>query len=845
MTTEEWNKVASLYFKIIELPEQEQVAYLKQIEKAHPTIIEEVKQMMREDQLLHPALQTGKGLTDFFINEDKALLNSRLGNYQLTQYLGGGGMGSVFLAEQADGELERKVALKLIRSTNKKPIALERFRQERQILSGLKHPNIAYLYEGGTTPEGRMFFTMEYIEGTTLDVYLQNNNLSLKDKLAIYEQVLAAIDYAHSQMVLHLDIKPGNILIEKDGQVKMVDFGVSKLLGNTASDTNSKTPYTLAFAAPEQIQNQPTSTATDIYALGGLLYKLLTGHLPFNRTSTAVSTLTAQLASEKLSLTDFNDFTKNTNYHPDYFHICQKALQLQPKERYRSVEQLRADIIAAQNNYPISLRKDEALYVTNRFIKRHLLPITAAATFLFSLGGMGLFYTFQLQKERNIAIKEASKSKQLVGLMTDMFASADPYVSQNDTLPVSHFLEQADGNLEKHLEKEPDLYAEMSLLLGSVYNGLGNYDAADSLIDKSLTVYKNSPIQDKKGLANAYQAKADIEYSLGEYTKGDSLYQLALSTYAQIEKPMHEAKGNCYLSLGHINIELGQYTTADSFLILAQQNFEKVLTSPHIDLASAIHARGDVARKQRNFEQSAIYYQAALSMQEALFEAPNTEIAYTLNHLASLHYDQFQYAKGIPFAEASYQQRKAIFGAAHVETIASQSNLSRLLSGTGDFEKAMEHKMAIYDNLLTIFGSHLHPYVLGTEASIASLYAQMENWQKSADTYKKVIDRLPQLSNPYPVLYVPYQGYGIALNNLGQQAAAEKNLRKALAVLPTSTRILPTGPISVRYDLAVCLYDGNKKEEAKNLMAEAKALLTEYPDFPKKRISRMEEILEE
>ncbi|MEM1120204.1 MAG: tetratricopeptide repeat protein, partial [Bacteroidota bacterium] len=365
-----------------------------------------------------------------------------------------------------------------------------------------------------------------------------------------------------------------------------------------------------------------------------------------------------------------------------------------------------------------------------------------------------------------------------------------------------------------------------------------------SLANQSLTIYKNGTLTDQEGLAKAIKNKAEVDYNLGNYAQADSLYRLALYTFQQTDASNEEDLGQCYLSLGQVHIELGQYAATDSFLVLAQRHLEKVLTPPHVDLAVALHGRGDAARKLRKFEQSETFYQAALAMQKELFQVPNTEIAYTLNHLASLHYDQFQYAAGIPFAEESYQQRKAIFGDQHVETIASKSNLSRLLANTGDYETAMQHKLEIYDHLSAIFGSHLHPYVLGTYQGIAAMYARMGDWQKSADAYKTIIEQLPDLPSPYPVAYVPFQGYGNALHQLGKSKQAEVQLRKALAVLPTSTRVLPTGPISVRYDLAVCLFDTGKQEEARVLMSVAKALLAEYPDFPLDRIARMKEILE-
>ncbi|GJM33042.1 MAG: hypothetical protein DHS20C18_20430 [Saprospiraceae bacterium] len=844
MKPSKWEQVSELYFTLVALEGQARDEAIAEAYRHHPDLMSEVEQMFQEEEALHPALRTNGPWFGNPADQDRDLIGTQLGPYRLVDYLGGGGMGSVFLAERIDGEFERQVALKLIRTSYQKPEALERFRQERQILAGLQHPNIARLYEGGRSVDGRLYFTMEQVEGETLVAYIQKKQLSQNERLDLFEKASQAIAYAHRQLVLHLDIKPGNILVETNGQVKVVDFGVSKWVEDASEvpASASSMPYTLAFAAPEQIGHGNLSTATDIYALGILLYKLLTDQLPFDRTT--LSTIRSGSERAVLATSDatlFN-FTTSDLLKGDFYHICAKCLQTNPTERYGSVEQLLNDLQAVRQNYPISFRRNQPIYVARKFLQRNRAVILTLTSVLLLLLATATYYTLQLRKERNQAQKEAAKSKQLVGLLTDMFKSADPFLSQKDTLPVRYFLDSLSNNLPNRLRDEPELLADMSVLLSSVYNALGGYPRADSLAQRAVSIYQKDENTPLLSLANAYHAFADVQYSLGDYKGADSIFTLALQFFQRAAAPPND-RANCYLSLGHASIELGHYARADSLYKLAFDDYQRVFQSPNLDLAATLQGRGDAMRKQKHFQESETFYQEALKMKQALFTPPNTEIAYTLNHLASLYYDQFQYEKGIPFALNSYEQRLAIFGLIHVETIASLSNLSRLYNGAGRYREALEIRQKLVPAIRQIFGDHLHPYVLGQEQGVAILLGRVGRWQESADAFRQILDKIPELRGAYPTLYVPYHGYGIALYYLGELTKAETYLREAFEKMTTSIRIMPGDQVKVPYDLAVCLYDSGKLAEAKNIMEEAKSHLADYPGLPAERIAKMEKIL--
>ncbi len=844
MTPSDWEAISALYFKIVALDGPARAKVIAQAQDETPEIMAEVAQMLEEEEGLHPALRTEGPWFGETAEQDRQLIGHQLGHYELIDYLGGGGMGSVFLAKRVDGELERQVALKLIRSTYQKPEALERFRRERQILAGLQHPNIAQLYEGGRSKDGRLYFTMEHVKGQTLVEYCRKKQLTQDQRLDVFAKVGKAIAHAHRQLVLHLDIKPGNILVEDNGLVKVVDFGVSRWVedSNAASNTRMGIPYTLAFAAPEQITLDNLSTATDIYALGVLLYKLLTDQLPFDRNSLAnVHSIEERMALAKKDERVFR-FSSAQRLKGDLFLICAKCLQTDPAERYGSVEQLLNDLQAFRQRDPISIRRQQPLYVASKFLQRNRGSLIAAAIVLLTLLGTATYYTLQLRKERNQAQKEAAKSKQLVGLLTDMFKSADPYIAQNDTLPVRYFLDSLSQNLPNRLGNEPELLADMSALLGSVYNALGSYHKADSMAQTAIDLYLQLDNSSGSSLSNAYNTLGKVQFSLGDYEGADSIFQIALQFY-QKQEPLPEELGNCYLALGDTRIEMGRFPQADSFFILSYQNYETVHDPPHIGLASALQGRGTAQRKMRNYQESLDFYTRSLEMKRALLKEPNTQIALTLNHLASLYHDQFKFDEGIPYALESYRQRLAIFGPVNVETIASQSNLARLYSGAKRNEEALRIRRELLAPIKQIFGDQLHPYVMAQKQNIATLLGLLERREESADAYLEIIKLISNYKGNYPTLYLPYHGYGLNKYYLGDRRTAETYLRMAVEKIPDSPRVLPGDQVKLHYDLAVCLYENHKLAEARKVMAQAKSLLLDYPDLPPQRIARMEEIL--
>jgi serine/threonine protein kinase len=286
MTPERWQQIRGVFDQAIAIRTEERTAYLDSACASDADLRREVESLLSSDDcagtkfLNTPALDFSKSELARSPNR----VGRRIGAYNILEEIGRGGMGEVYRAGRADGQYEKEVAIKLVRGGYDTAAVLERFRHERQILASLDHPNIARLLDGGTTDEGIPYLVMELIEGTPIDVYCDERKLNVTERLRLFSQVCSAVQYAHQRLVIHRDIKPGNILVTKEGVPKLLDFGIAKILDPAAiSETTVASPMTPEYASPEQIRGEPITTASDVYSLGVVLYQLLTGRSPYPR----------------------------------------------------------------------------------------------------------------------------------------------------------------------------------------------------------------------------------------------------------------------------------------------------------------------------------------------------------------------------------------------------------------------------------------------------------------------------------------------------------------------------------------------------------------------------------
>jgi len=354
--------------------------------------------------------------------------NGRFGAYRLVRRLGQGGMGEVWLAERADAAFSKLVAIKFIGTTLASRDAIEWFRRERQALARLEHPHIARLLDGGETDDGRPFLVMEYVDGIAIDAYCEG--LPLDQILALFLQVCSAVEHAHRALIVHRDIKPANVLVTAEGDTRLLDFGIAKELESLSEPNQEQTrtqAYTLHFASPEQMEGQPITVASDIYSLGALLYRLLSGRVPHSHTTSALGQLQAihtsppqkpsRVVLEHPNLLEAERKRRSRRLNGDLDDIVLKCLRREPELRYGSARELIEDIHRYQTHQPVLARRGSVAYRTSRYLRRHWLAIGAAAALLLTLAG-GLIATYwqaqEAERQRALAQKRFDLSRALV-----------------------------------------------------------------------------------------------------------------------------------------------------------------------------------------------------------------------------------------------------------------------------------------------------------------------------------------------------------------------------------------------------------------------------------------------
>lgn len=436
MNPERWQKVKAIVEEALETaPAAARSSYLDKACGDDKDLRLEVESLLDFDDMENDLFEQSAFSflrIENFEDETNVFIGRKIGNYKIIGELGAGGMGAVFLAERDDGAFDQKVALKLIKRGMDSDAILRRFINERQILASLEHSNIAHLIDGGTTDDGLPFFVMEYIEGETIIDYADRQNLTFDKRLKLFREVCSAVSFAHQNLIIHRDLKPSNILVTQDGGIKLLDFGIAKLLkGDTNNDTATQHfVFTPEYASPEQIRGEKLTTATDIYSLGVILYELLTGARPYKTDSKNIreiikfvcedeparpsSIVNRQSTVEKDSRTNLNKQRTTDNEQwtkslkGDLDNIILKALRKEPDRRYSSAEQFSDDIRRHLEGLPVTASNDTWKYRASKFIQRNRIGVAAAGLiFLALVSGLGATLY-----QANIARKERAKAEQ-------------------------------------------------------------------------------------------------------------------------------------------------------------------------------------------------------------------------------------------------------------------------------------------------------------------------------------------------------------------------------------------------------------------------------------------------
>jgi eukaryotic-like serine/threonine-protein kinase len=542
-------RVKALFDQLVDLnPAQQQAALASSDED--PAVLSQLRALLAQnardtEQLASPVLQALHQ-----VSTESARSGDVLGAWTLLEEIGQGGMGRVFLARRSDGHFEQMAAIKLL-SGQPSTQALRFLARERQILASLAHPHIARLLDGGSTPQGQPYLVMEYVRGQSIDEYCRQQQPSLTTRLRLLIDICAAVSFAHRQLVVHCDLKPSNILVTAEGRPILLDFGVSRLLADvdpaapsTASaGTQGKATtqaYTPRYASPEQRAGERVGTATDIYSLGVTLAELL-GVSPDPSGALTLGGLPPELAA-----------------------IIARATDAEIDRRYVTVQALAEDLRRYLEHLPVQACKPTLSYVSRKWLRRRW-PLAAAALLLVVVVSA---FSWRMRIERDNALTAERSARALADYMISVFQGADPEVSGQRDLPVSKLLDAGHAGLASKLEDQPALRAEVTGILGSVYQNIGQRDRALTLFDEAIAI--QAVMGDPPKLAQLMHKKAYSLYDKEDFPAAEPVAREALALHEQVNPNTAELVHSLRLLGGILTYKFGGNDQAESMALLSR-----------------------------------------------------------------------------------------------------------------------------------------------------------------------------------------------------------------------------------------------------------------------------------
>lgn len=757
----------------------------------------------------------------------------QIGVYRVAGEIGRGGMGTVYLGERNDGQFEQTVAIKVV-SDSVSDRMLERFRGERRILAQLNHPGIAHLLDGGSLPDGRPYFVMEYVRGRQIVDHADRERMDVRARLELFREVCAAVAHAHRNLVIHRDLKPGNVMVQEndDGRpaIKLLDFGIARVIEGDPGD-DGDTPrqdlggapaaaiparamaarattefgervLTPRYAAPEQLRGEKATTSSDVYALGLLLHELLTGTHPFGagvattgEMQRAILEDTPALPSRTASRVDTSTAAARAStprklarqLRGDLDSIVLKAIQREPEHRYASVGQLADDIRRRLDGEAVTARAGGAAYHAGVFMRRHRFGVAAAVAVVAAGVLLGSLHLDRITRERNLARTEAAKARQVSDLLVSMLESADPEQARGKDITVREVLDQASERIGEELVDQPDVLARMQAIIGTVYARLGEYDKAGTALSQALDLQRSRNGPGHPELLESMQAMATLAMMRGENGEAETLLREVLAQRLARTDPDPMLVASTRNDLGAALARQSKYDEAESLARAALAAAGDAVDDPTM-LASA---RGNLAIllvRKGELEEAESLYRQALAQRRELQGPAHPDIANLLNNLGVLLSKQGRLPEAEPLLRESLEMKRKLFGDRHPDVAVGMDQLGSTLVKQGRYDEAEP----LYLDALAMRRALLepdHPHIAVNLNQLANLYREKHEFARAEPLYREAIAICSESQGPdhdWTITMTGNLGRMYLLADQGRDAEEtfRKVLRSRLATLP-------------------------------------------------------------
>jgi serine/threonine-protein kinase len=865
MEAERWREVDRLFAAALDWPPEERAASLEKACQGDPELRAEVERLLNVDERLGGFLEQPAVPPWGVAGESDE--NGPLGPYRLLRRLGSGGSGTVYLARRDDEQYNRLVAIKILRSGLEGTEIYHRFLAERQILARLEHPNIARLYDGGSTPDGRPYLVMELVEGLPVDVYCDRHRLSIDRRLELFRRICGAIQYAHQNLLVHRDIKPLNILVTADGEPKLLDFGIAKQLAAEGEESGAQTRtglrlMTPSFASPEQVRGEAVTTASDVYSLGVLLYELLVGRSPYRLTTglpheieTAICEQEPERPSQALARAPGVEpevpagevaAARDTRVPAlvrrlagDLDNIVLKALRKEAPRRYASAAALSQDVENHLLNLPVAARPDTLAYRTRTFVRRHRAAVLAAAAVLALVVG---FLVSLVLQGRQLA-RERDKANYALSFLVDTFQQADPFHTRGERLTARDILDRGAGRVSRELAGQPDVQAALMDAIGRVDLGLGRIDRAAPLLEGALAVRQRTQGGSLE-MAQSLDHVAAVRLQRSDFKGSEQLLRQSLALKRRLPGDNAVEVARTLNQLGDTVARRGGgdpkaaeplHRQALAVARRAEGREGPTVSASLIALASRVNEQGDYPSAEKLLQQG-------LAMETRLLGEENADVIRHQQDLAELLVNQGKFREAEAVIRHALDVERRILGEGHPDLGELYGDLAGTLLGQKRYPEAETLYQKALPAIRSAFGD-ADFRVADALGDLGATFMGEGRYGEAVAVHQQALEiRRRVYGDHSPKLAQSYLHLAEARRRLGQAGVALPLARQSLAILQET--LGPEHPYTAYSHQAIglALRDQGKPAESEPHLRRALTLLAKSvpPGHPQLALGKVE-----
>jgi eukaryotic-like serine/threonine-protein kinase len=804
-----WSRLDALLDEALELPLDRRHVLLERIGRDDPALRTRVEQLLAADAAAGDFLDDGAeawlrsgGMTPSVRAEDGSLaVGARVGPYRVLRELGRGGMGIVYRAERADGEFVQVVALKLVRRGRDADDITVRFRRERQILAQLDHPAIARLLDGGLHTDGRPYFAMELVEGEPITTYCDQQGLSIEARVRLLSRACEAVQYAHGRLIVHRDLKPANIFVTATGDLKLLDFGIAKLL--TVDDAIEATkltrtgqrPLTPAYAAPEQLRDEPVSTATDVYALGVILFELLAGRRPataaggeFDRASLEAE---PPRPSDVVVLPDPDDtvsvdeIARARGVAPralaarlagDLDAIVLKALRREPRHRYAGAGAMAEDLDRFLDGRPVAARPEGRRYRAGKFVRRHRVGIAVAVSLVLSLVAGWAATAWQARAKT----LEAQKAEAVKAFLISIFKGADPVQAAGRDITLRQVLDEGAERVRRDLADQPAVQGELLTVLAGVYAELGVTERAAALTDQALGIHERLQGADGELVGTNLRQKASLAIARGDPDTADRFARRALATHRRAYGNQHPDVAE---DLDVVLIAARQRGRLAEALTAAEESLRirrALHGNQHRLVADSLNNLAVVRREQGRYDEAAALYRETIDLRRRLLGDEHPHVALTIHNLSALQLSRGELRQAATSSDEALERFRRLYGEDHQLTLSARNNRAVIDRMLGRFDAAEAGVRSILESWARTQGMD-HPNAVITLAGLGRVHRERGDAVRAEQIFREADERWRRrMGAAHPTGAAIRRQLGGALADRGRYDEAGRLLRETL-----------------------------------------------------------------